>query len=169
MFGNSMQSTEKLPASTLVVGGHCCQFSVRRGLLFMVVLSMLLVFSSMATAASRTQEPEMTIQFLLDYIKDSDVVFERNFKSYTAIEAAEHIENKYRHFKDEIDTPEKFIELCATRSLMTGKLYLVVTEQGGQIPAGEWLNSVLAVYRLQAEQVLTQTGNLSVKPAGTKQ
>ena len=169
MFGNSTRSPGRLPAATSIAGGHYCQPSVRRGLLFMVVLSMLLVFSSIATAASRIQEPEVTIQFLLDYIKDSDVVFERNFKSYTAIEAAEHIENKYRHFKDEIDTLEKFIELCATRSLMTGKLYLVVTEQGGQIPAGEWLNSVLAVYRLQAEQVLTQTGNLSVKPAGTKQ
>ncbi len=169
MFGNSMRSSESLPASTLIAGGHCCQLNVRRGLLFMMVLSMLFVFSSMATAASRSQEPEVTIRFLLDYIKDSDVVFERNFKSYTAIEAAEHIENKYRHFKDEIDTPEKFIEICATRSLMSGKLYLVVTEQGGEVPAGEWLNSVLAVYRLQAEQVLTQTGNLSVKPAGAKQ
>ena len=38
-----------------------------------------------------------------------------------ACEAAEHINKKYRHFRDDIDTPEKFIELCATGSLMTGK------------------------------------------------
>ena len=159
MLGNSMRSTEKLPASIPVADRDYGQLSVRHGLLLMVTLCMLLVFSSMTTAASRTQEPKVTIQFLITYVKDSNVVFERNFMNYTATEAAEHIEKKYQHFKDDIDTPEKFIELCATRSLMTGKLYLVVTEQGEQIPAGEWLNSVLAAYRLQDEQALAQTGN----------
>jgi hypothetical protein len=158
MFGSHMQSPGKLPVSTSITGGNHCQYGVRHWLLCLVTLSLLLVSAPRIMAGTLIQEPELTIQFLITYVKDSDVVFERNFNSYNAVEAAEHIENKYRHFKDEIDTPEQFIELCATRSLMTGKLYLVVTEQGEQIPAGEWLNSVLAAYRLQGEQVLTQAG-----------
>jgi len=131
---------------------------MRHWLLYLIMLSMLLVSASRIMAGNQMQEPEVTIRFLIAYVKDSDVVFERNFRSYNAVEAAEHIENKYQHFRDEIGTPEKFIELCATRSLMTGKLYLVVTEQGEQIPAGEWLNSVLKAYRLRGEQALIQTG-----------
>ena len=155
--------------SMSITGGDHCQYDVRHWLLYLITLSLLLVSAPRIMAGNQVQEPELTIRFLIGYIQDSDVVFERNFKSYNAIEAAEHIETKYQHFKDEIDTPEKFIELCASRSLMTGKLYLVVTEQGEQIPAGEWLNSVLAAYRLQGKQLLTQTGNLSVKHPGVKQ
>ena len=169
MSGNSMRSPWKSAASTSIAGGYCCQSGVCHWLLYLITLSMLLVSAPRIIASTQIQEPEVTIRFLITYVKDSDVVFERNFRSYNAIEAAEHIENKYQHFKDEIDTPEKFIELCATRSLMTGKLYLVVTQQGEQIPAGEWLNSVLATYRLRGEQALGQTGNLSVKHPGEKQ
>ena len=158
MFGSRMRSSGKLPASTSKTGGYCCQPGVRHWLLYLIMLSMLLVSASRIMAGNQIQEPEVTIRFLIAYVKDSDVVFERNFRSYNAVEAAEHIENKYQHFRDEIDTPEKFIELCATRSLMTGKLYLVVTDQGEQIPAGEWLNSVLKAYRLRGEQALIRTG-----------
>ena len=159
MFGSRMRSPGKLPASTSITGGHYCQSGMRHWLLYLIMLSMLLVSASRIMAGNQIQEPEVTIRFLIAYVKDSDVVFERNFRSYNAVEAAEHIENKYQHLRDEIDTPEKFIELCATRSLMTGKLYLVVTEQGEQTPAGEWLNSVLEAYRLRGEQALMQTGN----------
>ena len=159
MFGSRMRSPGKLSASTSIYGEHNYQLGVRPWLLYLITLSMLLVSAPRIMAGNQIQEPEVTIRFLITYVKDSDVVFERNFRSYNAVEAAEHIENKYQHFRDEIGTPEKFIELCATRSLMTGKLYLVVTEQDEQIPAGEWLNSVLEAYRLRGEQALMRTEN----------
>ena len=80
-------------------------------------------------------------------MKQSDVQFERNFSSHDSLEAARHIEKKYMHYKGEIDTPERFIELCATRSLVTGKQYRVILVDGEALPSGEWLNLELARYR----------------------
>jgi hypothetical protein len=55
--------------------------------------------------------------------------------------------NKYRHFKEDIKTAEDFIERCASRSLLSGKSYLVINEQGEQVRTSEWLEAALAEYR----------------------
>ena len=94
---------------------------------------------------------EQTVQYLLDYVARSELTFIRNSKRYTSSEAAEHMRAKYQHFKDKIKTADDFIELAASKSLLSGKLYLVVTEQGEAIPSGEWLRGVLADYRGQHE------------------
>ncbi|MEN8204483.1 MAG: DUF5329 family protein [Pseudomonadota bacterium] len=118
-------------------------------LLFLTLPFVLLLTASNSATAQQAEDLDGTIQYLITYVRESGVKFERNFGSHDSVEAAEHIENKYRHFKDEIDTPEKFIELSATASLVTGKKYMVITEQGEEIPAGEWLNAELKRYRLQ--------------------
>lgn len=119
-----------------------------RSMLFglLLVAAVLLLASARATAA-QNNELGATIQHLIEFVKQSDVRFERNFSSHDSLEAARHIENKYQHFKEDIDTPEKFIELCATRSLVTGKAYQVIIADGKSLPAGEWLNLELARYR----------------------
>jgi hypothetical protein len=120
-------------------------------LLLTLPLVLLLMVSNNA-AAQQSEDLDGTIQYLITYVRDSGVKFERNFGSHNSVEAASHIEKKYQHFKDEIDTPEKFIELSATASLVTGKKYRVITEQGEAIPAGEWLNTELDRYRRQQGQ-----------------
>ena len=118
-------------------------------LLLLTLPLALLLTASNSAAAQQAEDLDGTIQYLIIYVRDSGVKFERNFGSHNSVEAASHIEKKYQHFKDEIDTPEKFIELSATASLVTGKKYVVITEQGEEIPAGEWLNAELKRYRLQ--------------------
>ena len=118
-------------------------------LLLLTLPLVLLLMASNSVAAQQAEDLDGTIQYLIIYVRDSGVKFERNFGSHDSVEAASHIEKKYQHFKDEIDTPEKFIELSATASLVTGKKYVVITEQGEEIPAGEWLNAELKRYRLQ--------------------
>ena len=54
---------------------------------------------------------------------------------------------KYRHFRQDIETAEDFIERCASRSLLSGKPYLVINEQGEQIRTSEWLKAELLSYR----------------------
>ena len=122
-------------------------------LLLLVLTGLLLTAPASATAARQAEALDTTIQYLIAYVKESDVTFERNFFHHDPVEAARHIERKYQHFRDEIDSPEEFIELCATASLVTGMPYLIVDGQGNEMPAGEWLNTELARYRLQnAEQ-----------------
>ena len=110
---------------------------------------LLAVVSPWSLAAMQAEDLDTTVQYLITYVKESDVIFERNSGRYTAREAAEHINNKYQHFRDDIDTPEKFIELCATGSLVTGKPYFIITRQGEQLPSSEWLNAELSIYRLR--------------------
>jgi hypothetical protein len=119
--------------------------------LILLVAMLLILVAPRSMAAQQAEDLYTTVQYLITYVKQSDVTFERNFSSYNGTDAAAHINKKYQHFKDEIDTPEKFIELCATASLMTRKPYLVTTKQGKQQPSSEWLNTELAVYRLRNE------------------
>ncbi len=88
-----------------------------------------------------------TVQHLIAYVAASDLTFIRNSSEYNGKEAAEHMQAKYAHFRDKIKTPEDFIELCASRSLLSGKPYLVVTEKGETIGTREWLTAELLAYR----------------------
>ena len=119
--------------------------------LLLLATILLIVIAPRGMAGQQTEDIDATVQYLITYVKESDVTFERNTTRYSGSVAAEHINKKYQHFKDDIDTPEKFIELCATGSLMTGKPYFIITEQGEQLPSSEWLNTELAVYRLRNE------------------
>ena len=118
----------------------------------MLAATLLCVIAPRIMAAQQTEDIEATVQYLITYIEQSDVSFQRNTTRYTGSEAAQHINRKYQHFKDDIDTPEVFIELCATGSLMTGRPYLVITTQGEQRLASEWLNAELEIYRLRNER-----------------
>jgi hypothetical protein len=122
------------------------------GWLLLLTLMVLLLTAPVSAAAQQSEDLDTTIQHLITYVRESDVTFERNISRHDSVEAAAHIEKKYQHFRDDIDTPEQFIERCATASLVTGKQYLIIDSQGDEIPAGEWLNTELARYRLQNAQ-----------------
>jgi hypothetical protein len=88
----------------------------------------------------------------LKYVEESGCAFIRNDKKYSSTNAAEHIKKKYNHFKDEIDTPEKFIELCATKSLVSGKHYFVRCGGNEKTPSADWLLAELDRYRSKISQ-----------------
>jgi hypothetical protein len=118
---------------------------------FLLATLLLIMLVPTALAAQQTENLDTTVNYLISYVRESDVTFERNATRYSGAEAAQHLDSKYRHFRDDIDTPEKFIELCATGSLMTGKPYFIITAQGEQLPSSDWLHTVLAHYRLRNE------------------
>ena len=88
-----------------------------------------------------------TVRHLIRHVSESGLVFIRNANKHTAVEAAEHMNKKYRHFKRDIESAEDFIELCANRSLISGQPYLVINEQGEQMRTSEWLRAELVDYR----------------------
>ena len=87
-----------------------------------------------------------TVQHLIRHVSESGLIFIRNAEVHTAVEAAEHMSKKYRHFRRDIETAEDFIELCASRSLLSGQPYLVINKEGKQIKTSEWLRAELANY-----------------------
>ena len=107
-------------------------------------LALLLLWITPANAAETLDQ---TIDYLLQYVANSKVVFIRNGSEHTPAEAVDHIKAKYAHFKGEIKTPEDFIRLSASKSLLSGKPYLVRESNGKEMRLDTWLNEALKAHR----------------------
>ena len=86
------------------------------------------------------------ITHLLGFVESATCQFIRNGQTYSGPRAASHMKRKYSYFKDRIKTAESFIELAATRSTVSGRIYLVRCH-GKEIPTHEWLQKELAAFR----------------------
>ena len=101
----------------------------------------------MSSPSGAEEELTGAVQYLLDFVKNSDCTFIRNGKNHTPREAVAHIERKYDHFRDEIKTPEDFIRLTASQSLISKKPYMVKTRDGRMMRSRDWLLEALEKYR----------------------
>ena len=104
---------------------------------------LILIFLSPLTFAS---EIKSEIDYLLKHITEIEGTFIRNDKEHTPKEAVKHIQKKYNYFKKKITTTEEFIELSATKSTSSGKIYYIKTE-GKKVPSKEYLLEILSKYR----------------------
>jgi Family of unknown function (DUF5329) len=95
---------------------------------------------------------EQTVNYLIDHVAKSNGTFIRNGASHTPAEAVEHIKAKYEHFKNQIKTPEDFIRLSASKSLLTGNPYLMRTPDGKEMRLDVWLTEALKQYRTENHQ-----------------
>ena len=109
----------------------------------LIVLAILIAAPVSSSVPSSTQEE---ISYLLSQIAQSDCQFIRNSKIHSPEQALEHINRKYNHLKNRIETAEQFITYAASRSSITGSDYLIrcgaVTTTSRQ-----WLEEQLRVYR----------------------
>jgi hypothetical protein len=87
------------------------------------------------------------VDHLLQYLRDSDCRMIRNGKAHDGAEAAQHVQRKYDHFRDEIGSTEEFIELSASRSTMSGKPYQVQCPGEPEQASRDWLLQELDSYR----------------------
>lgn len=106
-----------------------------------------LLLTSASAADTPSPEVQAEIDFLLQRVADSGYVFIRNGSDHESVEAAGHMRRKYEHFEDEITTAEEFIELSATRSLITKRAYQVRFPDGEERETAQWLLGELADYR----------------------
>ena len=111
------------------------------------VLVALVLFAVPAAQIVAKESLDESIKYLLDYVPNSDATFIRNGQTHTPQEAAAHIKAKYEHFKNEIKTPEDFIRLSASKSLLTGQPYLVRTADGKEMHLDAWLTEALKKHR----------------------
>jgi hypothetical protein len=111
-----------------------------------ILLASLFVFV-FAPRNANAESLEQTINYLLDYVAKSDATFIRNGQKHTPQEAANHIRAKYEHFKSEVKTPEDFIRLSASKSLLTGQPYLVRSRDGKEMQLSVWLTEALKKHR----------------------
>ena len=100
-----------------------------------------------AGSAAGDEDLSAAITYLLTYVEKSDCIFIRNNREHTAKEAVKHMRAKYAHFRDDIKTPEDFIRLSATKSLISGRPYMVKTKDGRLMKSETWLLDALEAYR----------------------
>lgn len=92
---------------------------------------------------------ETEIQYLLEFVADSNCDFIRNGTSHESAEAADHLRLKYSRGRKYAGTAEQFIDRLASESSWTGKPYTV--NCGGRTePVRDWLRRALADYRITA-------------------
>jgi hypothetical protein len=110
---------------------------------------LVIVLFSGSVTAGVSPATQLEIDYLLNFIRNSSCIIDRNGKAYAAVKAISHIERKYAYFEDEIETTEDFIELSASKSTMSGKYYMVRCDDGEQIRTREWLMQELKSLREQ--------------------
>jgi hypothetical protein len=120
--------------------------TVRTALQFLVILTFFSSPAFPATQQGQEQSTQQTVSYLIGAVANSHLIFMRNGEKHTCEEAAKHMTDKYNYFKPKIKTPEDFIQLCASKSLLSGKAYMVDTAQG-VIPTETWLNQILSKYQ----------------------
>ena len=132
-------------------------------LLSLVALFPLWVFADVPA------EQKAEVDHLITFVQDSSCKFKRNFSYHTGKEAADHINKKYDHFKDEINTTEDFIRLSASKSLLTGKAYKVKCGEDDLLESSVWLQTELKVFRdsqgTQVDTANAPTPEPAKKPA----
>ena len=117
----------------------------------------------MAEPAANGEKLAAAINYLLTFVEKSECTFIRNDRPHTAQEAVAHMQRKYDHFKDEIKTPEDFIRLSATKSLISGKPYMVKTKAGQLLKSEIWLLEALESYRQNQHGQTTDTQRQSIE------
>ncbi len=97
------------------------------------------------------EDTAKVVAALIEQTKNSGATFIRNGKTHTAEEAAEHLQKKYDHFlkKGKIKSPEDFIKMAGTKSLMSGKYYMLKFPDGSEIKSADWLTEQLKLLRTQ--------------------
>jgi hypothetical protein len=125
------------------------------------------VLEAQATSQQAPADIDVTVRYLIEVVEKSDYTFVRNSTRYGGAEAAQHLQRKYRHFRDKIRTVDDFIELAASHSLLTGEPYLVIDSAGRSTPTGQWLRQVLSDYcaRQSTDTVSRSPDNAAVQCA----
>ena len=91
-----------------------------------------------------TPQAIQEINGLLEFIEQSECHFVRNGSEYSGSRARAHLEKKlsYLEGKNMVNSAEDFIDLAATKSSMSDRVYEVRCSEGVE-PASTWLKREL--------------------------
>ena len=92
-----------------------------------------------SAAAAPAASVESQINHLITYVRESNLIFIRNGSENSSAAAAQHIDEKYSHFKADISSVNDFIDKAASKSLLSGQPYLVKLPDGSTKPVADWL------------------------------
>ena len=97
-----------------------------------------------ASVQAGTQEE---IAYLLDFVAATPCKYDRNGTVYDGPEARDHIFRKFEHYRKKVKTAEDFIKYSATRSMISGKKYVIRCPGFADVFASDWLLDELKSFR----------------------
>jgi hypothetical protein len=98
------------------------------------------------------------INYLLDLIENSTLLFERNGQESNGKNAVKILKYKLNQYKNKIHTTEDFIEKVASFSSHTNKSYSVITPQGKKLLLKDLLYTELNKLRNKSDKGSIQEG-----------
>lgn len=102
-----------------------------------------------ASAAEISDTARREVDQILTRVAQSGCEFYRAGSWYTAAEARNHLERKYRYLvaRQMIATAEDFVALAGTSSSMTNEAYAIRCRGAAAQPSAAWLTSELRTLR----------------------
>ena len=103
------------------------------------------IFSSAVSAQDNIEKKK--IEFMIASIQDlKGAKFIRNGAEYDGLEAAKHLRLKLEKAGKHVRTADDFIRLCASKSYMTGKPYMIKFPDGKTISSEKYLREKIKEY-----------------------
>ena len=87
------------------------------------------------------------VEHLKKFIASTDCRLERNGDFYTGKKVIEHVLDKYDYYREDINSTEGFIELSASKSVISGKPYVTYCDSSEPVNSRVWLLRELQRYR----------------------
>jgi hypothetical protein len=114
-----------------------------RSLILLVLVGFIIGFTAAESLSENKTEETKKIELLLARLEAmQNVVFIRNGKEYSSNKAADHLHLKWKKAGRRVKTAEDFIELCGSRSSISGKPYKM------RFPDGRIENSAVVLKEL---------------------
>ncbi len=113
----------------------------KRRLLFFILIYPFLFLNP--ESLSKLSEKDK-INYLLDELEKSKLIFIRNGDEYSAKDAREHMQKKLDYAGNRITTADQFITYIATKSSLSGKSYYVKYPDGKQTESAVYLRNLLS-------------------------
>jgi hypothetical protein len=113
-----------------------------------ILVAVFVILTLIAGAASAQDNIERTkIDFLISSVgKIKGAIFIRNGSEYDGKEAAEHLRMKLQKAGGKVQTADDFIRLCASKSFISGKPYMIKSSGGKTINSEEYFREKLKDY-----------------------
>jgi hypothetical protein len=105
----------------------------------------LALFSGVVSAEDNVEKTK--IDYLIFSVESSkETVFIRNGSEHSGKEAAGHLQMKLQNAGSKVQTADDFIRLCASKSWITGKPYMIRSSNGRITKSEEYFRNKLKEY-----------------------
>jgi hypothetical protein len=117
---------------------------------FVVLAVVLALFSGVVNAQDNIEKKK--IEFLIASVENlKGAKFIRNGTEHDGKEAAEHLRMKLQNDVGQVKTADDFIRLCASKSYISGKPYLIRSSDGKTIKSEQYFREKLKEYNATAK------------------